>query len=81
MVTLYGQEVMSLSPVPFRVIKSRRMRCTRHLARMGEIKLHKVLIGKPEGKRPLGRPNCFCDPPSLIPTGYQGEAHSYNAEV
>jgi hypothetical protein len=38
-------------------MKSRRMRWAGHVARMGEeIKLYKVLVGKPEGKRPLGRP-------------------------
>jgi len=42
-----------------RVIKSRRMRWTRHVARMGEESvLYRFLVGKPEGKRPLGRPNC-----------------------
>jgi hypothetical protein len=34
------------------MIKSRRMRWAGHVARMGE----KILVGKPEGKRPLGRP-------------------------
>jgi hypothetical protein len=38
-------------------IKSRRMRWARHVARMGEeIKVYKVFMGKPERKRPLGRP-------------------------
>ena len=37
-----------------RVIKSRRMRWAGHVAPMGEEK--GVLVGKPEGKRPLGRP-------------------------
>jgi hypothetical protein len=38
-----------------RVIKSRRLRCVGHVARMGERRgLHNVLVGKPEGKRPLG---------------------------
>jgi hypothetical protein len=37
--------------------KSRRMRWVGHAARMGEErKVYKVLVGKPEGKRPLGRP-------------------------
>jgi hypothetical protein len=37
--------------------KSRLMRWAGHVARMGEVrKLYKVLEGKPEGKRPLGRP-------------------------
>ena len=40
-----------------RVIKSRRMRLTGHVARMGERRgVHRVLVDKPEGKRPLGRP-------------------------
>jgi hypothetical protein len=38
-------------------IKSRRMRWAGHVARMEEEKnVYKVLMGKPEGKRPLGRP-------------------------
>ena len=40
-----------------RVIKSRRMRWAGHVARMGEERgACRVLVGKPEGKRPLGRP-------------------------
>jgi len=40
-----------------RVVKSRRMRWVGHVARMGEDRVaHGVLVGKPEGKRPLGRP-------------------------
>ena len=41
------------------VIKSRRMRWAGHVARMGEerrVYKYRVLVGKPEGKRPLGRP-------------------------
>jgi hypothetical protein len=46
-----------LSPDIIRQIKSRRMRWAGHVARMGEErKLYKVLVGKPEGKRPLVRP-------------------------
>jgi len=38
----------------FWVIKSRRMRCVGHVARMGERRgVYRVLVGKPEGKRPL----------------------------
>jgi len=45
------------SPNIVRVIKSRRMRCAGYVARMGEEKgACKVLLGKPEGRRPLGRP-------------------------
>jgi hypothetical protein len=40
-----------------RQVKSRRMRWAGHVARMREErKVYKVLVGKPEGKRPLGRP-------------------------
>jgi hypothetical protein len=39
------------------VVKSRRMRWAGHVARMGEERgVHRVLVGKPEGKRPLGTP-------------------------
>jgi hypothetical protein len=40
-------------------MKSRRMRWTGHVARMGEKRnVYRLLVGKPEGKRPLGRPRC-----------------------
>jgi len=46
-------------PNIIRVIKSRRMRRAGHVARMGERRgVYRVLVGKPEGKRPLGRPGC-----------------------
>ena len=39
------------------VVKSRRMRWAGHVAHMGEDRgVHRVLVGKPEGNRPLGRP-------------------------
>ena len=39
------------------MIKSRRIRQAGHVARMGERRgLYRILVGKPEGKRPLGRP-------------------------
>jgi hypothetical protein len=45
------------SPSIIRIIKSRRMRWTVHVARMGEMRnAYRLLVGKPEGKRPLGRP-------------------------
>jgi hypothetical protein len=45
------------SPNIVRVIKSRRMRWAGHVALMGEERgVYRVLVGKPEGKRPLGRP-------------------------
>jgi len=45
------------SPNILRVIKSRRMKWAGHVARMGgERGVYRVLVGKPEGRRPLGRP-------------------------
>ena len=45
------------SPDIMRVIKARRMRWAGHVARVGEERgVYRVLVGKPEGKRPLGRP-------------------------
>ena len=45
------------SPNIVRVIKSRRMRWAGHVARMGEERgVYRVLVGKPKGRRPLGRP-------------------------
>jgi hypothetical protein len=45
------------SPSIIRIIKSRRMRWAGHVARMGEKRnVYRFLVGKPEGKRPLGRP-------------------------
>ena len=47
---------MYSSPNIVRVIKSRRMRWAGHVARMGEERgVYGVLVGKPEGRRPLGR--------------------------
>ena len=54
---LHNEELNDLysSPNIVRVIKSRRMRWAGHVARMGEEKgAYRVLVGKPEGKRPLG---------------------------
>ena len=40
-----------------RVVKSKRMSWAGHVARMAQDRgVHRVLVGKPEGKRPLGRP-------------------------
>jgi hypothetical protein len=45
-----------------RVIKSRRLRWVGHVARMGDGRgVYRVLVGKPEGKRPLGRPRRRCE--------------------
>ena len=49
------------SPNIVRVIKSRRMKWAGHVVRMGEGRgMYRVLVGKPEGKRPLGRPRRRC---------------------
>jgi hypothetical protein len=46
------------SPSIIRIIKSRRLRMVGHVARMGEKRnVYRLLVGKPEGKRPLGRPS------------------------
>ena len=53
------EELSDLYSLPniVRVVKSRRMRWAEHVTRMGEGSVvHRVLVGKPEGKRPLGRP-------------------------
>jgi hypothetical protein len=45
------------SPNILRVIKSSRMKLAGHVARMGEGRgVYSILVGRPEGKRPLGRP-------------------------
>jgi hypothetical protein len=50
------------SPNIIRVIKSRRIRWAGHVATTGERRgSYRVLMGKPEGKIPLGRPNCRLD--------------------
>jgi hypothetical protein len=56
---LNNEELRDLysSPSIIRIIKSRRMRWEGHVARMGEKRnANSLLVGKPEGKRPLGRP-------------------------
>jgi hypothetical protein len=56
---LHNEELHNLYsyPVVIRQVKSRRMRWAGHVAHMGvERKVYRVLVGKPEGKRPLGRP-------------------------
>ena len=58
---LHNVELSDLYSLPniVRVVKSRRMRWEEHVARRGEGRgVHRVLVGKPEGKRPLWRPRC-----------------------
>jgi len=56
---LHNEELNDLycSPNIVRVIKSRIIRWAGHVARMGEKRsVYRVLVGRTEGKRPLGRP-------------------------
>jgi hypothetical protein len=47
------------SPSTIRIIKSRRMTWVGHVAGIGEKRnAYRILVGKPEGKRPLARPRC-----------------------
>jgi hypothetical protein len=58
---LHNDELHNLysSPNIVRVIKSRRMKGAGHVARIGEGRsVYRVLVGKPEGKRPVGRVRC-----------------------
>ena len=55
---LHNKELNDLYPLPniVRVVKSRRMRWAGHMAHMGKDRgVHRVLVGKPGGKRTLGR--------------------------
>jgi hypothetical protein len=55
---LHNEELHDLYSLPsiIRIIKLRRMRWAGHVARMGKGKRNRLLVGKAEGKRPLGRP-------------------------
>jgi hypothetical protein len=56
---LHNKELYALysSPNIIRVIKSRRLRWAGHVSRMGERRgAYRALVGKPEGRRPVGRP-------------------------
>jgi hypothetical protein len=56
---LHNEELHNLysSPSIIRIIKSRRMRWAADVAQMGEKRnVYRLLVGKPEGKRPLGIP-------------------------
>jgi hypothetical protein len=58
---LHNEELHSLYSPPsiIRVIKARRMRWAGHVACMGELRgANNILVWKPEGRRPLGRPRC-----------------------
>jgi hypothetical protein len=54
---LHNEELHNLYCSPIRIIKSRRMRWAGHVSRMREKRnAYRILVGKPEGNRPLGRP-------------------------
>jgi hypothetical protein len=56
---LHNEELhnMYCSPSIIRMMKSRRMKWVGHVARMGEKRnAYRILVGEPEGERPLGRP-------------------------
>jgi hypothetical protein len=58
---LHNEELHNLYSLPsiIRSTKSRRMRWAGRVARMGEKRnVYRLLVGKPEGKRPLGRQRC-----------------------
>jgi hypothetical protein len=55
---LHNEELHNLyySPSIIRMMKSKRKKWAWHVARMGRRNTYTVLVGKPEGSRPLGRP-------------------------
>jgi hypothetical protein len=58
---LHNEELHGLysSPSIIMAIKTRRMRWAGHVACMGEVRgAYIILVGRPEGRRPLGRPGC-----------------------
>jgi hypothetical protein len=58
---LHNEELHGLysSPSIVRVIKARRMRWAGHVARVWDVRgAYNILVGRPEGRRPLGRPRC-----------------------
>ena len=75
---VHNEEINDLYclPISVRVIKSRRMRWAEHVARIVEKRgIYSVLLGKPEGKRPLGRPRPRCGDNikmDLQEVGYRG---------
>ena len=72
---LHNEELRDFYSLPniVQVVKSRRMRWAGHVERMGEGRgVHRVLVRKPEGKRPLGRPkHRWEDNINTLATGYR----------
>jgi hypothetical protein len=57
----YNKELNDLYPLPniVRVGTSKRIRCAGHVARLGDVRVvHRLVVGNPERKSPLGRPTC-----------------------
>ena len=81
---LHNEELKDLyfSPSIVQVVKSRRMRWAGHVARMGEERgVHRVLVGKPEGKRALGRPRRRWDDNIKMDIQEVGGGHGYWMEL
>jgi hypothetical protein len=56
---LHVEELHNLYPSPIRTIKSRTLKWAANVALMGKnMNAYRILMGKPDGKRPLGRPRC-----------------------
>jgi hypothetical protein len=58
---LHNEEPHNMYSPPnvIKMIRSRKMRLAGHVTRMGErrnVRVYRILVGKPEGRRPLGRP-------------------------
>jgi hypothetical protein len=71
---LHDEKLQDLysSPSIIRIIKSRRIRWAGHVARIGEKRnVHRLLVVKTEGKRPLGSPRRRCVD-SIIRIGWCG---------
>jgi hypothetical protein len=60
------------SPSITRIIKPRRMRWAGHVALIGKMNAYRILLGKPEGKRSLGRPRRTWDDNILWGIGWGG---------
>jgi hypothetical protein len=75
---LHNEELNDLysSPNIIRVIKSRRMIWVGHVARMGKKRgAYRILVGRPEGRRPLGIPRCRWEDSIKVDLQEVGWAH------
>jgi hypothetical protein len=56
---LHNEKLRNLYSSPIKMINSRSIRMAMHVAQIGKKRnAYRLLVGKPEGKRPLGRPRC-----------------------